>query len=106
LRIGPSDLANPYDAFLMTDALGILAAAWGVLMASAPLLQMRRIIVRRSSLDVSLSYLAVLEVGFSIWIAYGIALRNLALIVPNTVALLVGLATIVVTIRFRSGPQG
>jgi MtN3 and saliva related transmembrane protein len=90
----------------MTDALGFIAAAWGVLMATAPLLQMRRIIARRSSLDVSLGYLAVLEVGFILWIAYGVALRNPALIIPNTVALLVGLATIVVTIRYRSRPPG
>jgi uncharacterized protein with PQ loop repeat len=90
----------------VTDALGFIAATWGVLMATAPLLQMRRIIVRRSSLDVSLGYLAVLEIGFTLWIAYGLALRNPALIVPNTVALLVGLATIVVTLRFRSGSPG
>jgi len=88
----------------MVDMLGVIAAAWGVLMASSPLLQMRRIIRRRSSLDVSLSYLAVLEIGFTLWIAYGIALGNLALVIPNSVALVVGLATIVVAIRFRRGP--
>ena len=88
----------------MVDTLGVIAAAWGVLMASSPLLQMRRIIRRRSSLDVSLSYLAVLEIGFTLWIAYGIALGNLALVIPNSVALVVGLATIVVAIRFRRGP--
>jgi MtN3 and saliva related transmembrane protein len=87
----------------MVDTLGVIAAAWGVLMASSPLLQMRRIIRRRSSLDVSLSYLAVLEIGFTLWIAYGIALGNLALVIPNSVALVVGLATIVVAIRFRRG---
>ena len=87
----------------MVDTLGVIAAAWGVLMASSPLLQMRRIIRRRSSLDVSLSYLAVLEIGFTLWFAYGIALGNLALVIPNSVALVVGLATIVVAIRFRRG---
>ena len=87
----------------MTDALAFTAALWGVLMAIAPLLQIRRIVQRRSSDDVSLAYLAVLEVGFLLWVAYGIALGNAPLIVPNTVALLVGLATIVVTLRYR-GP--
>ena len=85
----------------MTDALAILAAGWGVLMAISPALQIRRILRRRSSADVSLSYLAVLEIGFFLWVSYGIALGNVALIVSNSVACLVGLVTIAVTWRFR-----
>jgi uncharacterized protein with PQ loop repeat len=88
----------------MTEtALGIVAATWGVVMAVSPVLQIRRILQRRSSEDVSIGYLAVVVFGFSVWIAYGIALRNLALIVPNTIALLVGVATIAVALRYRSG---
>jgi MtN3 and saliva related transmembrane protein len=87
----------------MTDALALFAAFWGVMMAIAPLLQIRRIIRRNSSDDVSLAYLAVLQVGFVLWVAYGIALANPALIIPNSVALLVGVATIVVTLRYRGG---
>jgi MtN3 and saliva related transmembrane protein len=88
----------------MTDALAILAAGWGVLMALSPVLQIRRILERRSSADVSISYLLVLEVGFLLWLAYGIALSNLAIITPNTVAFLIGLLTVVVTLRFRREP--
>ena len=64
---GPSHLA---------DTLGIAAAAWGVLMAISPLLQIRRMVERRSSADVSIAYLAVLEFGFLLWIGYGISLGN------------------------------
>ena len=53
---------------------------------SPPPLRMRWIIVRRSSLDVSLGPFGALEVGFTLWIAHGFALHNLA-------------------IRFRSGGQ-
>jgi MtN3 and saliva related transmembrane protein len=88
----------------MTDALAILAAGWGVLMALSPILQIRRILERRSSADVSISYLLVLEVGFLLWLAYGIALGNVAIITPNTVAFLMGLLTVVVTLRFRRQP--
>jgi MtN3 and saliva related transmembrane protein len=88
----------------MTDALAILAAGWGVLMALSPILQMRRILERRSSADVSISYLLVLEVGFLLWLAYGIALGNLAIVTPNAVASLIGLLTVVVTLRFRRQP--
>lgn len=71
-------------------------------MAIAPILQIRRIIERRSSDDVSLGYLGVLLVGFGLWIGYGISLPNLALIIPNSVALVVGLITILIARRFRT----
>lgn len=87
----------------MTDALAPIAASWGVLMAVSPMLQIRRMLERRSSADVSLSYLGVLQIGFTLWIAYGISLGNLALIIPNSVAFLVGVATIVIAVRYRHG---
>jgi MtN3 and saliva related transmembrane protein len=42
-----------------------------------------------------------LLIGFGLWVAYGIAAANLALIVPNSVAAIVMVATIVVAIRYR-----
>jgi uncharacterized protein with PQ loop repeat len=87
----------------MSDGLAVLAASWGVLMAASPLLQIRRMLERRSSADLSLSYLSVLVVGFILWVAYGTSLGNLAIVIPNAVALVVGLATILVALRFRSG---
>ena len=39
--------------------------------------------------------------GFLLWISYGIAARNLALIVPNAVALLIGASTIAIALRLR-----
>ena len=90
----------------MNDALAITAATFGVLMAVAPLLQIRRMLETRSSADVSLGYLWVLEIGFGLWMAYGISLANLAIVIPNSVALTVGLATILVARHFRSpGPM-
>lgn len=86
----------------MTDTLAFIAASWGVFMALSPLLQIRRMLERQSSQDVSVSYFLVLLVGFGLWVAYGIALGNVALIVPNSVALLIGSATILVALHFRS----
>jgi MtN3 and saliva related transmembrane protein len=91
-----ADLGEP-----MTDTLGVLAATWGVLMAISPLLQLRRMLHRRSSADVSITYLSVLQVGFTLWILYGWALGNPAIMIPNAVALVVGAATIVVAVRYR-----
>jgi uncharacterized protein with PQ loop repeat len=89
----------------VTDALGVLAATWGVLMAISPLLQIRRMRHRRSSADVSITYLSVLQVGFTLWILYGWALGNPAIMVPNGVALVIGAATIVIAVRYRN-PEG
>ena len=87
----------------MTDALAVVAASWGVMMALSPILQLRRILERRSSADISIASMAVLQVGFTLWMAYGFALGNLAIILPNSVAFLVGAATLAIAIRFRNG---
>ena len=87
----------------MTTALAVAAGAWGVAMAVAPTLQIRKILRLRSSRD-SVGYLLVLVVGFVLWIAYGVSLGNAALIVPNSVALLIGVLTIGVARRFREPP--
>ena len=85
----------------MLEVLGPAAAMWGGLMAVSPLLQVRRIVVRRSSADVSLTYLMVLQFGFGLWIAYGLAAANLVVAIPNAIAFVVGVMTILVTWRYR-----
>ncbi|HEU4448717.1 MAG TPA: SemiSWEET family transporter [Gaiellaceae bacterium] len=86
---------------MSTTALAAAAATWGVVMALSPVLQIRRILRRRSSRDLSVAYLLVLVLGFGLWLAYGAAIGNPALVVPNAVALAVGLATIGVVVRYR-----
>ena len=78
-----------------------VASSYGVVMAVSPLLQIRAILRSRTSAGVSAGYQRVLLVGFLLWLAYGIASDNWAIIVPNIVASIVALATIVVTLRYR-----
>jgi MtN3 and saliva related transmembrane protein len=85
----------------MTTYLAFAAATWGVAMALSPLLQVRAMRAHQTSQAVSVAYQQVLLVGFVLWLAYGIALHNLALIVPNTIAGVVSLTTILVALRFR-----
>lgn len=85
----------------MTTYLAVSAATWGIAMALAPLLQIRAIRAHGSSQGVSVGYQQVLLVGFVLWISYGVAIGNAALIVPNTVAAVVSTATIGVALRFR-----
>jgi MtN3 and saliva related transmembrane protein len=86
---------------MVVTGLAVAAAAWGVLMGISPLLQIRQMLRLRSSRDVSVGYFAILMIGFGLWIGYGIAARNLALIVPNTVALLIGASTIAIALHLR-----
>lgn len=86
---------------MLVTVLGIGAATWGIAMALSPVLQIRKILARRSSDDVSIGYFLVLLVGFALWLAYGISIGNLVLIVPNAVALAVGVATIAIARRYR-----
>ena len=81
--------------------LAVAAATCGIAMGLSPLLQLRRVTARRSSADVSVGYLAVLGVGFTLWLSYGIALGNAPLIVSNVVALTTNVLTIAAVLRFR-----
>lgn len=78
---------------LVVTIFAVTAAGWAVLMAMAPLLQVRRMLQRRSSTDVSIGYLLVLLPGFTLWILYGIASSDLALVIPNALALVVAAGT-------------
>ena len=91
---------------MVVTGLAVAAAAWGVLMGVSPVLQIRRMLRQRSSRDVSVGYFSILLVGFALWIGYGIASGNLALIVPNTVALLIGVSTIAIALRLRKPASG
>jgi uncharacterized protein with PQ loop repeat len=85
----------------MASVLGIAAAVWGVVMALAPVLQIRRMLGRRSSADVSLGYFGVLLPGFALWVGYGLARGDWPLVIPNTIALTVGTVTVVAGIVVR-----
>jgi len=89
--------------------LSAAASAYGVLMGLSPALQIRRMLRERSSRDVSIGYFLVLLAGFSLWVAYGSAAGNMVLVVPNAVALLVGIALVIIALRLRgadaAGPR-
>ena len=84
-----------------STVLAVTAAACGGAMGLAPLLQLRRVAARRSSADVSVGYLGVLLVGFTLWLSYGVSIGNGPLIVSNAVALMTNVLTIATVLRFR-----
>ena len=96
----------PYQRNAMAKTiLAAVASSWAVLMGIAPVLQIRRMVRERSSSQVSVGYFTILLIGFLHWIAYGAAAGILALVIPNTVALLVGTTVIIVALRLRRRPS-
>ncbi len=85
----------------VTSALGVLAGSFGVVMGASPLLQAVRAHRRRSSHDVSLTFLLILMVGGITWLAYGLALGNAALIVANLAGVTASATAAAVTIYWR-----
>ena len=86
---------------MIADVLGVCAGTWGVVMAVAPGMQLRKMLRTRNSSDVSLSFFALLLPGYVLWVAYGIARGDLVLIIPNFVAFCVAIATMIVARHFR-----
>lgn len=85
----------------ISSSLAIIAGMWGVLMSISPVLQIRTIVRTGSSAGVSSGHLRVLLVGFVLWLAYGLAISNSALIVTNTVSIVAYSATLVTVHRHR-----
>lgn len=81
--------------------LAVAASSWAVLMAIAPVLQIRRMLRERSSRQVSVAYFGILLVGFLLWISYGAAAGLPAVVIPNIVAVLVSAVVITVAMRLR-----
>lgn len=81
--------------------IAIVAPIWGIAMALSPILQIRRMLKLKSSEDVSVGYFLVLVVGFIIWGAYGWSIDNKVILIPNIVATIAAVMTVVVALRFR-----
>ncbi len=87
---------------MVNTILGLTAATWGLIMALAPVLQIRQMLRTRSSEDVSLGYFGILLPGFVLWVAYGASRHDYAIMIPNAMALLVGIVTFSIAMYLRS----
>lgn len=87
----------------IADLLAVGATVAGLTMALSPILQIRRMRRTRSSHDVSLQYLALLDLGFVLWVAYGASIANWVVAGTNTASFSVMTVTILVALRYRRG---
>lgn len=69
----------------MTESiLAVTAAVWGIAMGLSPVLQIRQMLQTRSSRDISVAYFVVLNIGFLLWLSYGLSMGNLAVATPTS----------------------
>ena len=70
----------------MSSTLAVAATSWGVLMALAPLLQVRVILRERDASGTSKTWIVILLIGFVLWFAYGVSTGSVPLIISNTMS--------------------
>jgi MtN3 and saliva related transmembrane protein len=81
-------------------ALNILGFVAGVLTTAAFIPQVLKIWRTRSARDVSLAMYAVFTSGVVLWLAYGLALGSMPIIVANVFTLVLSLAVLVMKLRY------
>ena len=87
------------------DIFGPIASFMGVLMSLSPLFQIRRVLERRHSDDVSIAMPIVIAAGAAAWIAYGVAADDIYLIIPNVVGVITNVTSVLVVHRYRVAPR-
>ena len=87
--------------FSSTQLLSLVATGYGVLAALAALLQMRQMLRRRTSCDVSARFFATYTGGYAIWLLYGLSAGDVPLIVVDAAGLLCGGVTLAVALSLR-----
>ena len=87
--------------FTGTQLLSLVATGYGVLAALAALLQMRQMLRRRTSCDVSARFFATYTGGYAIWLLYGLSAGDVPLIIVDAAGLLCGGVTLAVALSLR-----
>ena len=85
----------------MTAILALVATVYGVGGAAAVLLQAQQMVRRRTSCDVSARFFAVYVGGYGIWLAYGLSIGSVPLILVDALGLLCGGFTLGVALALR-----
>jgi MtN3 and saliva related transmembrane protein len=85
---------------MSATALDLLGFVAGVLTTAAFIPQVLKIRKTRSARDISLGMYAVFTSGVVLWLAYGLALGSMPIIVANVFTLALALAVLVMKLRY------
>jgi uncharacterized protein with PQ loop repeat len=81
--------------------IGIAATLYGFGASLAILLQVRQLLQRGSSCDVSARFFGTYVGGYAIWLVYGISIGSLPVILVHAVGLVSGSLTLAVALALR-----
>ena len=81
--------------------LTYLATAYGVGAAGAALFQTRQLLESRASCEVSARFFAVYAGGYAIWLAYGVSIGSMPLIIVDAIGVVCATATLAIVLSLR-----
>jgi uncharacterized protein with PQ loop repeat len=81
--------------------LTLLATAYGVGAAGAALFQTRQLLESRRSCEVSARFFAVYAGGYAVWLAYGVSIGSVPLIVVDAIGVVCATATLAIALSLR-----
>ena len=81
--------------------LTLLATAYGVGAAGAALFQTRQLLETRRSCEVSARFFAVYAGGYAIWLAYGVSIGSMPLIIVDAIGVVCATATLAIVLSLR-----
>lgn len=86
------------------DPIVLLGLAAGSLTTVSFVPQLLKVWRTKSADDLSMGMFATFSTGVVLWLAYGLAVRDLAIIVANSVTILLALAILVLKISYSGKP--
>lgn len=78
-----------------------LVTAYGVGAAGAGLLQARQLLESRRSCEVSALFFAVYAGGYGMWLAYGVSIGSLPLIIVDGIGVVCATVTLAIALSLR-----
>ncbi|HEX7952542.1 MAG TPA: SemiSWEET transporter [Burkholderiales bacterium] len=88
---------------VLTEGIGMVA---GLLTTTAFIPQVWKIYRTKSGNDISGRMFSIFSIGIVLWLAYGIMLRSVPLILSNLVTLVLSLTILVLKVRYRRRRTG
>jgi uncharacterized protein with PQ loop repeat len=98
---GPHEATSKEGHMTTAQIIGTAATVYGFGASTAMLLQVRQLLARGSSCDVSAAFLTSYVGGYAIWLLYGISIGSLPIILVHAVGLGTGGLTLAVALALR-----
>jgi len=81
--------------------LELLVTAYGTGAAAAGLLQVRRLLESRRSCEVSILFFAIYAGGYASWLAYGVSIDSLPLVIVDAIGVVCATLTLAIALSLR-----